>query len=108
MKYCQIEKYCKLLQDIKAENERLQEQIIRLSEKNGNLIIKANTSYNNYRDTQRRLDELCKANNTYRSALEEIKKIVDCANCEYESNDNCNPQQCSKIETKINSVIGAE
>lgn len=52
-------------------------------------------------DVQKQIDKYCQA-------LQEIRAMVDCANCEYESNGSCNPQQCSKIETKINEVIGAE
>lgn len=41
----------------------------------------------------------------YKTALEEIKKVIDCANSEYKSDDDCKPQQCSKIENKINEVL---
>ena len=41
----------------------------------------------------------------YKSTLETIKSIVDCAKCEYDGSDNCNPQQCDKIERKINEVL---
>lgn len=87
----------KLIAGLKAENERLKEKIIKLSEENGNLIIRANTCENNYRDTQRRLDELCKANihnlallSKANKTLQEIKAIAiecttcgDCFNCKY-------------------------
>lgn len=70
--------------ELKAENEKLKEQIIKLSEENGNLIIRANTCSNNYRDTQRRLDELCKANihnlallSKANKTLQEIKAIAE-------------------------------
>ena len=70
--------------ELKAENARLKERIIKLSEENGNLIIRANTCSNNYRDTQRRLDELCKANihnlallSKANKTLQEIKEIAE-------------------------------
>lgn len=82
-----LENYERLEQEnaeLKAENERLKEKTIRLSEENGNLIIRANTSYNNYRDTQRRLDELCKANihnlallSKANKTLQEIKNFLE-------------------------------
>lgn len=74
----------KIITELKAENARLKERIIKLSEENGNLIIRANTCSNNYRDTQRRLDELCKANihnlallSKANKTLQEIKTIAD-------------------------------
>lgn len=97
--------------ELKAENERLKEKMIRLTEENGNLIIRANTSYNNYRDTQRRLDELCKANihnlallSKANKTLQEIKAIVtepcidneDCLTCK----SNCMNKDILDLITK--------
>ncbi len=48
---------------------------------------------------------LSKENRQMKSALEEIRKLVDCERCVFEGCDECSPNQCSLIENKINEVL---
>lgn len=130
--YCNKDCYYKQLKRLEAEyddlhlsyagcktaNNGLQELNKNLEEENKilNNMLKVNdsTKYDYYKFIKENeqlhndLKECGIKREQYRQALQEIREMIDCANCEYESNDNCNPQQCSKIETKINQVIGAE
>ena len=46
--------------------------------------------------------ELEQENKQMKSALKEIRKMVDCKRCKY---INCNVSQCAKIETKVEEVL---
>lgn len=49
-----------------------------------------------------KIDSLEQENKQMKSALKEIRKMVDCKRCKY---INCNVSQCAKIETKVNEVL---
>lgn len=49
-----------------------------------------------------KIDSLEQENKQMKSALKEIRKMVDCKRCKY---INCNVSQCAKIETKIEEVL---
>ena len=105
--------YCRFVDEIKefqAENERLKEKIIKLTEENGNLIINRNTAKNKLQDTESRLISIQKANThnlvllqRRNNALEEIREISNfkCKACDKKCN-SC--EKFVEIEAKISEV----
>lgn len=89
--------YYKQLLELKAENDRLHERILKLTEENGSLIVQNNTLKENFdgqRNAYKKLNSMYEENCEYTGKLEqtlqEIKAIAeecttcgDCSNCKY-------------------------
>jgi len=111
-KYCdEIDScYFKRCKRLEQENKELKENLLdKYSPRYYDIVPKRQTV-----ELYKKFDDLRNQNNTYRSALEEIKAIINqsCDNCKHNKDSiTCSIGDCGEgklkiIENKINNVLG--
>lgn len=85
-----VDKLRQQLQRLEQENKELKKRIKELKGSEDNFYNQAEKAHKEYYK--------CK------KALEYIKEQIDCSKCKYQ-NEECFPQQCDRIQNKINEVL---